>query len=496
VSSSDVFPLSLREVSGWDAEADVVVVGGGGAGASASIEAVRAGASTILLESAGGLGGATGMSGGTIYLGGGTPIQTQCGFSDSPEEMAKFLVAALGPDADQAKIEAYSEGSVEHFHWLSDQGVPFKAGIWEEPAWVPPTDDGLMWMGENTYPFYEIAVPAPRGHRPQSAGHGGWLIMDRLGKRVAECGADVRPNTTVQRLITDEDRQVVGVVARHLGEDVAIRAKRGVVLSAGGFVFNDEMLAVHAPQLLGHMKVGTEGDDGRGIRMAQAVGAQVRRMSAVEAALTVPIQLLARSVLVNHRGQRFINEDTYGGLVGLAALNGREAPVYMILDEASFEEVTEAERMGRQPAWAAETIAELEQEIGLPDGSLQATIALYNSHAERGEDPVFHKRPRFTRPLVPPFGAIDVCTVGAVPDAEGGSRTNTGFGVFTTGGVATTLDCEALDLDGQVIPGLYAAGRTSAGIQASSGYISGTSVGDATFFGRRAGRAAAGRTAS
>jgi len=361
-TTNDVFPRGARGVS-WDAEADVVVVGGGCAGASAALEAVRADRAVVLLERAGGLGGASAMSGGEIYLGGGTPIQQACGFDDTAEEMAKFLVAALGPHTDPRRIELYSEGSVEHFGWLADQGVPFKPSLWDAPAWVPPTDDGLMWMGENTYPFYELAVPAPRGHRPQCSGHGGQMLMDRLAARVAATPIDVRCNVVVDRLVVDDDRRVVGVAARQFGEEVLVRARRGVVLSAGGFVFNDAMLAEHAPQALGHRKVGTDGDDGAGIRMAQAVGAKIRRMSAVQAALTIPIQLLVNGVLVNRVGQRFINEDTYGGLIGLAALHREHGgPVYLVLDEAGYESVPEEERKGRRPAWVAESLAELEAE--------------------------------------------------------------------------------------------------------------------------------------
>jgi len=490
VRDSDVFPQIASEVAQWDATTDVVVVGGGCAGASAALEATRGGAETILLDLAGGLGGASASAGGEIYLGGGTAIQKACGFEDSPEEMSKFLVAALGPAADRERIECYSEFSVEHFDWLVDQGVPFKAGLWDKPAWVPPTDDGLMWMGENSYPFYDLAKPAPRGHRPQSTGHGGWLLMDRLGARVSESSAEVRTNARVERLVVDDDRRVVGVVVRHLGETIHVKARRAVVLCTGGFVYNDEMLEMHAPLLLGHRKVGTEGDDGRGIRIAQAVGADVRRMSAVQAGLAIPLQFVAPAVLVNRNGQRFINEDTYGGLIGLAALVGREAPVYLVTDEATYEAVPVEERLGRAPKWVSDTISGLEAEIGLPNGSLQATMDLYNRHARDGRDPVFHKRSEHTHELVPPFGAIDICAHEVMPGFDGGEVENTGFGVFTTGGLATTTSGEVIDLDGNLIDGLFAAGRTAAGIQAS-GYISGTSLGDGTFFGRRAGRAAA-----
>ena len=104
------------------------------------------------------------MAGGFIYLGGGTPLQKACGFDDSVDNMAAFLNAAMGPGADENRIADYCAGSVDHFNWLVDCGVPFKAEFFSEPGWEPMGDQGLMYSGgENSYPFNTIATPAPRG---------------------------------------------------------------------------------------------------------------------------------------------------------------------------------------------------------------------------------------------------------------------------------------------------------------------------------------------
>ncbi len=121
------------------------------------------------------------------------------------------------------------------------------------------------------------------------------------------------------------------------------------------------------------------------------------------------------------------------------------------------------------------TPAELESEIGLPVGSLQATVAAYNDGAARGEDPLLHKKQQWLRPIDSPIGAIDL-------------RNSTGG--FTLGGLMTSLSGEVLHVDGEPIPGLFAAGRCTAGL-AAWGYASGVSLGDGSFYGRRAGRAAA-----
>ncbi|MFW0793959.1 FAD-dependent oxidoreductase, partial [Gordonia sp. CPCC 205515] len=468
-------------------EPDVVVAGYGCPGAAAALEAAAVGAQTILLERQSGGGGSAALSGGEIYLGGGTDIQRACGFDDTPEAMEQFLLAALGPDADAAKVALYCRDSVDHYQWLVDHGVPFKPSLWDSPTWVPPTDDGLMWMGENVFPFRDFATPAPRGHRVTSDGFGGKVLMAVLGDAVAASDVEVHTDRSVNRLIVDGDR-IVGVLARHFDTTVSYRARRGVILTTGGFADNAAMVAEHAPQLVNLGVNSDGGDDGRGIQMAQAAGASVRHMSAGQVGISLIPGMMVRGMIVNDRGQRFINEDVYPGLVGQAALFGHGLRVWVILDEQAYEEVPENERWGVVPHFVAETLAELEQEIGMPDGALQTTVGEYNRHAAEGRDPYFHKSSRWVRPLRAPFAAVDVRRGIAPP--EYGAAGSGGAEVFTLGGLCTTPDGEVLDLDGHPMAGLYAAGRATSGLH-SWGYISGTSLGDGTFFGRRAGAAAA-----
>jgi 3-oxo-5alpha-steroid 4-dehydrogenase len=483
---SSVTPVAAAEVGDGDLQCDVLVVGFGCAGGSAAYEAAMAGADVLILERASGPGGASALSGGEVYLGGGTALQEACGFTDTPEQMKAFLMAALGPDCDEEKVTAYCEGSVEHYDWLVARGIPFTASVWDSPTWVPPTEDGLMWLGEAAYPFPGVAVPVPRGHRPTVKDFGGWLLMDKLKEAATAAGARTQTDTVAERLVV-EDGRVVGVVARKFGEPVTIRARKAVVLTTGGFVDDDEMLRQHAPQLVGHEKVSCGGEDGSGIRMAQAVGAAVRHMSAGQVAITLIPGMAARGMVVNGQGQRFINEDCYPGRIGQAALFRQGLDCWVVLDEKGYEEVPENERWGVRPHFVAATVAELEAELGMPTGALQKTVELYNQHAANGEDPLFHKRTQFVRPLEPPYAAIDPKRCFRGPNDPPGS----GAAVFTLGGLQTGLDGHVLDLDGGPIPGLYAAGRATSGL-ASWGYVSGTSLGDGTYFGRRAGRAAAG----
>ena len=113
-------------------------------------------------------------------------MQTACGYQDSPENMAAFLRAALGPGVDDDRVDAYCEGSPDHFDWLVSIGVPFRAAFCDEPNRESADDAGLLFSGgEDSYPFDEIAVPVPRGHKPRCIDSAGGFLMERLGAAVA-----------------------------------------------------------------------------------------------------------------------------------------------------------------------------------------------------------------------------------------------------------------------------------------------------------------------
>jgi 3-oxo-5alpha-steroid 4-dehydrogenase len=485
MTGSDVHPLPASSIGRWDHEADVVIAGYGVAGAAAAVEAARAGADVLVLERTGSWGGAAAMAGGFIYLGGGTPLQKACGFDDSVDNMAAFLNAAMGPGADENRIADYCSGSVDHFNWLVDCGVPFKAEFFSEPGWEPMGDEGLMYSGgENAYPFNTIATPAPRGHVPQMSNKkqgeasAGYMLMKPLVETATAAGARSLYDVRAQRLVVESDGRVAGIVARQYGADVTIRARRAVVLATGSFAYNDAMVAQYAPRIAGRPAASIEQHDGQAIRMAQALGADLAHMDATEVAIFVDPQQLVRGILVNGRGQRYVAEDTYPGRVGQLTLYHQDNTAFLIIDGDAQEEAMASlspKLLMRPPTWVCETVAELEHEIGLAVGSLQATVTAFNEGAARGEDPLLHKKQQWLRPIGSPVGAIDL-------------RESTGG--FTLGGLQTTLDAEVLHVSGEPIPGLYAAGRSTAGL-AAWGYASGISLGDGSFYGRRAGRAAA-----
>jgi succinate dehydrogenase/fumarate reductase flavoprotein subunit len=482
-------PRRASDVESWDREADVVVVGLGAAGACAAIEAAEAGAATLVLERGWRGGGTSAESTGQIYLGGGTPLQKACGFDDTPDDMFRYLVASCGPGADEGKIRLFADRSVEHYGWLTGHGVRFQEGfVPYEESTMPAPDASLTFTGsERAKPFCDIAKPAPRGHTVvQDGAPSGEKLMQTLIDAVKQAGAEVQPDTDVLTLVVDDDGRVVGVVAERKGARQWVRARRGVVLATGGFVNNEEMVRWHAPELLrcGRPISAESSDDGAGIRMGVAAGGEAIRMGSACIVLGFAYgnRKNIRGILVNGQGHRYTNEDVYQSNHGEIALLRQGGEVYLIVDDSIYEPNPEDPELGgtTYPLLAVgETIEELEAEIGLPKGNLVHTVATYNEHAARGEDPVFHKEACWLQPLAtPPFAAIDL-RVGSGP-----------YSVFTLGGLHTDTGQQVLDSEGVPVPGLFAAGRTASGIPAQ-GYNSGLSLGDCTFSGRIAGASAA-----
>ncbi len=470
--------LDPTSVSTWDEEVDVLVVGLGCAGAAAALEAAAQGAETLVIEKAGGGGGTSAMSGGVLYLGGGTALQKACGFEDTEQAMFDYLMASVGDAPDEAKIRLYCEGSPAHFDWLVDQGVPFKHTFYDGCSGEPPTDDGLVWSGsEQIHPFCDIAKPAPRGHVPQIEHQGGPMLMRSLCAAVDASPARLQADTTVTALYQTPTGEVVGARMEHFGDVRHVRARGGVVLTTGGFVLDDDMLRRHQPKALDCMvRIAAQGDDGSGIRLGQAAGGDVKHMDKVSISLPVTQPWgLKRGVLVNEKGQRFINEDAYYGRLGEWALLHQDGRAWLIVDD----DVYEKPEYPRELVAVGETPTEIAETLGLPPGALEATLELYNRDAARGADSAFHKLPKYLQPLDrAPYGALD-CTAAASI-----------YAVFTLGGLCSDVDGRVLDPAGDPIVGLYGAGRSTSGLSVGS-YSSGLSLGDGTFYGRRAGRTAA-----
>lgn len=464
---------------GWDGETEVLVLGTGTAGIAAAIAAAQSDSQVLVLERAPNPGGSSRRSGGVIYLGGGTRVQLSTGFEDSADNMYNYLVAAMGRGADEAKIRAYCDGSVDLFNWLVDLGVPFKDTHVSGKLTNPATDDCLFYSGsETSYPYHLLAEPVPRGHKVQGEQSTGHILMDILQENAVGLGVSFEYETRARRLLVDSGR-VVGVEVEKDGRLQSIAASKAVIVATGGFQFDEQLVALHCPQYLKTAApLGAPEEDGDGLRMGQSVGAEVQNLERGSPwKFMYPPTEMVKSLLVNKQGRRFITEDIYGGNASDATVTTHDGIAFLIYDEAIKHEVG-AHADNLEPIAQAESAEDLAQQLDIPAVVLRNTIEFYNAHAEDGQDPVFHKRSQYVQPLLsPPYYALDFSGVTG------------GMVWITLGGLRTDATSRVLDPYGNQIPGLYAAGRAAGYF--GSFYNSGTALGDCAFFGRVAGMTAA-----
>jgi 3-oxo-5alpha-steroid 4-dehydrogenase len=478
----------FETVRKFDLETDVAIIGLGGAGGCAAIEARRAGVRVDLFEQSSGGGGSTALSACELYLGGsgGTALQRDLGIEDTTENMRAYLQQCFGLNSDPDRVDMFVKGAADHFSWMEALGIRYKRELFEGRDVVNMVGASLQYTGnERVHPFNKIATPVPRGHMPADADHdGGKVTMAAVIAEVERVGTNIHYDARAVALIQDDNREVRGVVVRIDNREVYVRTTKGVVLCAGGFIMNEVMTGQHLPHLEGiSTRHGNPGDRGDGILMGVAAGGHAVNMGeAFFGIATYPPAQLTYGILVNRMGQRFVSEDSYIARIGAAALKQPDGEIYMFISNKHFARPEYVN--GTDIVAVGETVAEVEAESALPAGMLQHTVAYFNEHAARGEDPLFHKSAAWLEPIdTPPYALVSY----RLSDIKQTAFTLGGLDVLPTGEVVTPNDRTP-------IPGLFAAGRTAVGIpRTGAGYASGMSVADVTFFGRAAGRQVAGR---
>ena len=533
-------PLVIADDSAirWGDTADVVVVGFGGAGACAALEARAQGADVLVVDRFTG-GGATAGSGGVVYAGGGTAFQKEAGFDDTVDDMFAYLKLETQGIVSDATLRRFCEQSCANLEWLQSHGVPFSASFYAEKTIYPPEGKFLYYAGNELLPRVKaVARPAPRGHR--TVGRGvfcGGVLHRALAAAARTKGIRILQHAPAVRLVMDAHGTVLGVQVRRLnsesaaytahdkairridaylrfvpprvkklngdllameaqGEPVLIRARGGVILSAGGFAFNEDMLRLYAEAYADGFPVGSAGCDGSGIRLGQSAGGAVRALDSVSATRAIsPPPEMVQGIVVDDSAQRFVEEDAYGGSLGRAVAEHGSAKTYLIIDaRIRRAAIRLALRFG--PGWlvmsfpvlrtlmmncvgAADARA-LANRIGLDPAALEATLARYHEGVAAGSDE-FGKNPHNLKPLGGRLYAIEISTRNPFTTCM----------IITMGGLAVDEESgNVLRDDGTRIAGLYAAGRSAVGIP-SHFYVSGTSIADCAFSGRRAGLSAA-----
>lgn len=525
----------------WDEVADVVVVGFGAAGACAAIEAAESGAGVLVLDRFAG-GGATAISGGVVYAGGGTRQQREAGVTDTPQAMADYLTLEVGEAVSTATLRRFCAQSAGMLDWLAERGVPFDASRCPYKTSYP-TNRHYLYDSGSEQSFAHVAAPAPRGHRVRARGTSGRVLYARLAAATRARGAGILAQTRAHRLIVAPDGRVAGVECRTLraapawarlghrvlhrwsvkpgvylpafgralhrpvawlegryARPLRIGAHRAVILCAGGFVFNREMLREHAPEYRGGLRLGTPGDDGAGIRLGVEAGAATRHLDRVSIwrFLTPPSALLG-GLLVDRDGRRVCDESRYGAAIGDAVLRSPGRRAWLLVDAALLAEARRQVRaqtlwFQRLQTWwllsagrvTAPTLESLARRAGVDAAGLATTVEASRAAAAAGRPDPAGKPAHLVRALGrPPYSLIDVSVR---------PRLGSPAPMLTLGGLRVDEDSgQVLRDDGRGVPGLYAAGRTAAGL-CSRSYISGLSLADCVFSGRRAGRDAAAET--
>ena len=520
---------------GWDEETDVCIVGLGGAGACAAIEARRAEARVTVLERFTG-GGATAISGGVIYAGGGTDIQKEVGVEDDVDAMRAYLAQEAGDVVEPETLQDFCEESAESLRWLSGLGLEFEASLCPHKTSYPNDDYYLYYSGnEMSRPYRDSARPAPRGHRVKGAGLPGRNFFDPLHARLKEMGAEVRTHCRASSLIQDEEKRVIGVsfseippgpwawlhgqiesvastfalftpavsrILRRVGSRIEsrhgqprkIRVHKGVVLCTGGFINNVTMMSQHAPQYLPGRPIGTTGCAGDGIQMGKALGAKTAHMENISGWLFLnPPQAFMHGIFIDRKGRRFVNEALYGAVTGGALMEKAGGSGFLIIDAALRAKARSQLGGGQTQVFQtlpgllnlffnckrARNIEELARQCGCSVEQMEMTLEEYNQATRNGEADAFGKEERSL--LSPPYYVIR---------ASAGQWTWP-LMMLTLGGLSVDETTGAVKDDkGHPIPGLYAAGRAAVGL-CSENYVSGLSIADCVYSGRRAGRVAA-----
>jgi succinate dehydrogenase/fumarate reductase flavoprotein subunit len=412
---------------GWDEEADVVVVGYGGAGASTAIAAHDAGAKVLVIEKNEG--------------GGNTKLATLTYISPENSRQAKEHILALSfGGIDEEIVDAYLAWTSKNNDYIRGLGGEFEI--------APPGATFPSLPGAETMIRYR--VKASHGEL------GGESLWNLLSQNVERRKIPVIRNAPVRRLVSSGD-EVIGVEFERSGQRLKACARRGVVLTTGGFEYDEqlkkEFLAGYPIYAYGH-----PGNQGDGIKLAQELGADLWHMKAVAAPMGFKFPEYESAfimrmpadgyIIVDQNGRRFCNEtglEHYSMWMAVTAfdtdaLKFTRLPSYLIFDERTrrsgpITRVGHGSNRGYQ--WSADSSREIERgwiekakdagelagRLKLKDsGELAETVAQYNQSCRGGRDERFGRE---GKTLVELQG--DLCGLPLWPcllNTQGGPRRN------------------------------------------------------------------------
>ncbi|MFZ2527470.1 MAG: FAD-binding protein [Rhodococcus sp. (in: high G+C Gram-positive bacteria)] len=483
----------------WAEECDVLVVGSGAGGCCGAYTAAREGLSVILVEASEYYGGTTAYSGGGGVWFPTNAVLRRAGDDDTIEDALTYYHAVVGDRTPRELQDAYVTGGAPLIDYLeSDADLEFQVLPWPDYfgkapkaraggrhiAPAPMSAKGLDDLNES--------VRGPLGRERTGEELPKYLIGGRalVGRFLVALkkfpDVSTRLNTPLVDLVV-EDGAVVGGIVEHDGERRAIRARRGVVLAAGGFEQNDAMRAEYGVPGVARDSMGPWSNLGKAHQAGIAAGADVDLMGEAwwSPGMTHPDGRSAFAlwftggIFVNQDGKRFVNESAPYDRLGRDIITQMDddavtLPFWMIYDntddgvppvKASNVPMVEAEKYVAAGLWkTGETLEELAEQIGVPADALVATVARYNELAATGVDDDFG---RGDEPYDRAFSGGQSPMVAL----EKGPFHAAKFGISdlgTKGGLRTDPTARVLTPSGEPIPGLYAAGNTMA---AASGTV-------------------------
>jgi 3-oxosteroid 1-dehydrogenase len=535
----------------WDKVVDVVVLGSGAAGLTAATLAHDGGAEVLLLEKSELIGGTTAVSGGMPWI----PLNkhlTDLGVTDTRDEAITYIRRlALGTEPDPALVETYVDTAAEMLDYLetktplkmsappgfsdyyadqpggkpegrSVEPVPFEAGA-ELGEWASRVRTGphLPWLTMEEGGKFLTGRDLPDADLAQRRQDSdtrvlGAALVASLFKGLLDREVAVRTGAAAHELVV-VDGAVIGVRISGSDGDKLIGARRGVVLACGGFEWNEQMVAGFIGQEI--MPLSPPHNEGDGHRMAMEAGAQLANMMSFwgQPALLEPgfeidgrqvpqmasIRSMPGVMIVNRYGDRFVNEGaTYQDLPKALATYDPVAvdypnrpPTWLVFDQRVKDTaVVLPTVLPGQPApdwiYAASTIAELADQIGVAPERLEATVERWNEHVASGADPDFHRGTFWWEAFMTGGPTPEACMRPVAKALFYAVQLINGT-IGTNGGSRIDAGGRVLGANGDPIPGLYAAGNTSACVFGRAYPGGGGTIGPALTFGYLAGRAAA-----
>ena len=474
----------------WDMEADVVVIGFGAAGVAAAVTAHELGAEVLLLEKA-----PEGKEGGNTRVAGQGYLNTS-----TAEKAATYLRALCGPyTVPDTMVDVWAEEMCLNNEWL--------AGLGGDPQEHQHQPVGIE------FPDLPGSDCVHKFHDGPTYGYS--LTWKRFESLVKERPIRVSYLTPGRELIQDgATREILGVRAERGGKDLFIKARRGVVLTCGGFENNQEMIRNYLPGLPYCYTSGSPYNEGDGITMAMAVGADLWHMNnfaGPSMALKVPdfettfsMQALHFSkvmpggmIVVGPDAARFADEK-FKTRHGKVPMNGKwrplstPVPMYMIFDHTmmswgplydtnpshGWNPVVEQypwsadNKAELEKGWikSAPTVAELATATGLDPAALMATVDRWNEQCDAGADADFGRTLMLAPLAAPPYYAVELSP--SMLNTQGGPRRNE--------------KAQVLRPNGSPVPRLYSAGEL--GSIYSYLYQGTGNIGECLAFGRIAGR--------